>query len=173
MWLMLPENVTTCYLHILLSKNIYQVIFVPNGVCPLTIDVRDIFIHMHYFCLCYMWGMFDHKPLWMLRSMHVHDALRRVMCQCVYAHCRCEWGAWSRCQKLCTASLVEAQRTVQNYIWKSKMNRKHQLTFLLFCTWVCQIRTLWRPSHTVLPILHCQETSFPSFPNSSSIDILM
>ena len=40
MWLMLPGNVTTCYLHILFSKNICQVIFVPNGVCPLTIDVR-------------------------------------------------------------------------------------------------------------------------------------
>lgn len=52
--LMLSGNVTTCYLHILLSKNICQVIFVPNGVCPLTVDVRDIFIYMHYFCSCYM-----------------------------------------------------------------------------------------------------------------------
>ena len=60
-------------------------------------NVRDIFINMHYFCLCceltYVGGY----------------------CQCVYAHCRCEWGAWSRRQKLCTASLVEARTTVQSY----------------------------------------------------------
>ena len=29
-----------------------QDLFVPNGVCSLTADVRDTFINMHYFCLC-------------------------------------------------------------------------------------------------------------------------
>jgi len=30
----------------------------------------------------------------------VYDALRRVICQCVYVHCTCEWGTRSRRQKL-------------------------------------------------------------------------
>ena len=29
-----------------------------------------------------------------------HDALCRVICQCVYVHCTCEWGAQNRHQKL-------------------------------------------------------------------------
>ena len=72
------------------------------------------------------------------RSMHVYDALHHAMHQTewVYVHCACGWGMRNRCQKLCAACLVGTQRTVQNYGWS---------------------RTLWRPSHAFLPVLHRQE----------------
>ena len=86
----------------------------------------EIFIHFTMLWICTCRGVFHHKPLWTLRSTHVHDALCRVMCQCVYAHCTCKWGVWSRRQKLCAAGLVGPQRTVQNTVenrrWITRMN---------------------------------------------------
>ena len=42
--------------------------------------------------------------------------------------CACRWGARSRCQKLCVAGLVGAQKTVQNSNVKSEPNTWHVKT---------------------------------------------
>ena len=54
--------------------------------------------------------------------------------------CACRWGARSRCQKLCVAGLVGAQKTVQNNsnvksepnTWHVKTQRYVLSTFELF-----------------------------------------
>ena len=103
-------------------------------------------------------------------------------------------------QKLCTASLVGAKRTIPG-LWRLSstcflllnsflisscslgfyggltsspflcQSRQPSALSTRLCTWLRQIRTLWRSSHAVLPALHRQETLSP--PTSSSINILM